>query len=273
MASIVVLGKSGQVAKALAEVLPHATFLGRTEFDLAEKLDLTKLGKPEVIINAAAYTAVDKAESEPQICNRINAEAVAEIAAYCAANNITLVHYSTDYVFNGKGDKSFTEDDTANLFPLNTYGASKLTAEKAIAASGCKYYILRTSWVYSHESANFVKTMLRLGAERPELKIVADQIGSPTSAEDIAVNTLKLLDKNAPQGIYHFVPDEQISWADFAKMIIPQVKIIPIPSSEYPTPAQRPHNSRLSNRKIKDLGIYFPKLEESLNKTLQKLKA
>ena len=271
MASIVVLGKSGQVAKALAEVLPGAKFMGRTEFDMAEKLDLTKLGKPDVIINAAAYTAVDKAESEPELCNRINHIAVAELAGYCAKNNITLVHYSTDYVFNGAGYEPFTEENTKDLFPLNTYGSTKLAGERAIATSGCKYYILRTSWVYSHEGANFVKTMLRLGAERTELKIVNDQIGSPTLAADIAENTLKLLGSNAPYGIYNFVPDAQLSWADFAHMIIPGTKIIPIPSSEYPTPAQRPLNSRLSNKKAREVGIYFPKLEESLNKTLCKL--
>jgi len=270
MANIVVIGKSGQVASALQAVYPTAKFLARDSLDLTNP-DFTKLGKPEIVINAAAYTGVDKAETEQELCNQINHLAVAALAKYCAENNITLVHYSTDYVFDGTGNQPFTEENTANLQPINTYGKSKLAAEKAIAQSECKYYILRTSWVYSHTGNNFVKTMLRL-ADKPELKVVNDQIGCPTYAPDIAANTKKLIDANLPIGIYHFTGEEQISWFDFAKMIIPQTNIISIPSSEYPLPAKRPLNSRLSVAKIKGLGVNFPSIRDSLQECLEKIR-
>lgn len=274
MAEYLVFGKNGQVANSLAAVLPNAEFIDSERVDLAITKNIipflkTRV-KPRFIINSAAYTAVDKAEAEPELCNKINHLAVAEMAKYAAENNIILVHYSTDYVFDGSGNQPFTEDNIANLQPLNIYGKSKLAAEQAIIKSGCKYYILRTSWVYSAVGNNFVKTMLRL-ASKPELKIVNDQIGCPTYAEDIAVNTLKLL-RIAPEfGIYHFTGSEQISWFDFAKMIIPAANIMAIPTAEYPTPAKRPLNSRLNTNKIENIGICFPKISESLNKCLCKL--
>lgn len=273
MAKIAVIGKTGQVARALLELLPDSKFYGREEIDLADP-DFGIIGKPDIIINAAAYTAVDKAESEPELADKVNHLAVAALAEYCAAHNITLVHYSTDYVFDGSGTEPFTEDNTQNLSPLNVYGRTKLAGELAIITSGCKYYILRTSWVYSHEGNNFVKTMLRLSGERSELKIVADQVGSPTSAADIAENTLTLLEKNPPYGIYHFVPDKQLNWYEFAKLILSgkNINLLPITSAEYPVPAKRPLNSRLANSKIKNIGMKFPDFEVSLNRTLCRIK-
>jgi len=270
MANIAVIGKRGQVASALQAVYSSAKFFGREELDLANP-DFARLGKPDVIINSGAYTAVDKAETEQELCNQINHLAVAALAEYCAENNITLVHYSTDYVFDGTGNQPFTEDNTINLAPINVYGKSKLAAERAIAQSGCKHYILRTSWVYSFTGNNFVKTMLRL-ADKPELKVVNDQIGCPTYAPDIAAYTKKLLEANPPSGIYHFTGSEQISWFDFAKMIIPQTNVLPIPSSEYPLPAKRPLNSRLDTTKIKALGINFRQVSAALQDCLDKIR-
>lgn len=269
MSRIAVIGKTGQVGRALADELPDSRFYGREEIDLTNP-DFSIIGKPDIIINAAAYTAVDKAESEAELCDQVNNQAVARLAEYCATNNITLVHYSTDYVFDGSGTAPFTEDNTQNLHPLNVYGKSKLAGERAIINSGCKYYILRTSWVYSNTGANFVKTMRRLAAERPEIKVVADQVGSPSYAPDIAANTLKFLEQAPTFGIYHFVPEEQVSWYDFARLILAgnPIKITPITTAEYPLPAKRPLNSRLFCGKLRNVGISFPKISDSLSKTL-----
>jgi len=258
---ILVFGKNGQVATALSKILPEATFLGS---DVANFLDPDSVLKaldqynPEVVINAAAYTQVDKAESEQKAAMTINAETPGAIAKWCKSHNALLIHYSTDYVFDGTGEKPWLETDEPN--PVNFYGLSKWEGEKAIQASGCKHYIFRVSWVYSPWGNNFKKTILRLAQEREELKIVADQWGSPTRAEDIASETKKVVEKylngKAPEwGLYHWRFSDYTTWHQFALDIVNEAKnagaalkvqnILPISTEAFPTPAKRPKNSRL----------------------------
>lgn len=258
---ILVFGKNGQVATALREVLPDATFLGSEVANFLSPEAVVKAletHKPEVVINAAAYTQVDKAETERDAAITINATTPGAIAKWCKSHNALLVHYSTDYVFDGTGDKPWLETDTPN--PQNYYGLSKWEGEKAIQASGCKHYIFRVSWVYSPWGANFKKTILRLAQEREELKIVADQWGSPTKAEDIAAATREVVTKylsGKPSefGLYHWRFSEYTTWHQFAMSIVEEAKtagvaikaksILPIPTEAFPTPAKRPKNSRL----------------------------
>lgn len=284
--NILLFGKNGQVGSNIAKILQNDSdlnlyALGSSELDFS---DLKKLQdflqnlatkfRPDFIINAAAYTNVDKAESEAELAGSINHLAVAEIAKYCAAHKIWLVHYSTDYVFDGSGSLPFREENTQNLNPLNIYGKTKLAGERAIIASGCNYIILRTSWVFAETGKNFVNTIKKLALEKEELRIINDQIGAPTDAKYIAKNTIAIIQlisaaKNVPVGIYHLTGDEQMSWYDFAVKIIDDLKksgtaivtkkIIPIPTSNYPTPAKRPLNSRLDLTKIKELLGEFTK--------------
>jgi dTDP-4-dehydrorhamnose reductase len=274
--NIVVLGSSGQVASALKNVLPNAKFLGRAELDLTNpNFAALDIYKPTIIINTAAYTAVDKAESEQELCNQINHLAVAELASYCKKTGTLLVQFSTDYVFDGNGTEPFTEDNTDSLNPVNFYGKTKLDGERVIIATGCDYLILRTSWVYYHTGTNFLKTMLRLAETKTELSVVNDQTGSPTYAADIAENTKKLLDLNIKNQIINFVPDEQVTWFDFANLIFKtagkNILVNPIPTSAYPTPAKRPHNSRLNTAKLKSYKIYFPHLQDSVTRCINKI--
>jgi dTDP-4-dehydrorhamnose reductase len=287
--NILVIGKNGQVASAFCDIskkYPNYNFYftSRNELDLSKPdIVFNKLNEldfsADIIINTAAYTAVDKAEEEKEAANNINNLAVAEIAKFCAKNNILLVHYSTDYIFDGSGNEGFLEDNTANLNPLNYYGKTKLDGENAIKNSGCNYLIIRTSWIYSHIGNNFVKTILKSMQEREVLQIVDDQIGSPTYAPDIAEATIKLIERLAPNNIkeiFNIVPAEQISWYEFALKIqksalekgynLTTKEIKPIASKEYKTPAKRPKNSRLSNKKLNDLGIELPDIKTSLNK-------
>ncbi len=295
MKKILLIGKGGQLSENLIELLmADESFeflaLGHDELDLNRPHDvlkkLTSLNlRPDVIINAAAYTAVDAAEDEREMCNNINNVSVAELAKFAAQNNSLLVHYSTDYVFNGSGDKPFTESDTQNLQPVNYYGETKLAGERAVTQSGCKHLILRTSWVYNHTGKNFVLTMLKLAAERDELKVVSDQIGSPTYAYDMANLTLQLLKKyNGQQGIYHFVPQQQISWYDFTNAILAEAtshgfpvkvkNVVPLTTAQYPTKAARPLNSRLSTALLQQhFGLQFPPLQQSLTACLKRIKA
>jgi dTDP-4-dehydrorhamnose reductase len=219
---------------------------------------------PRIIVNPAAYTAVDRAESEPDLARAVNAVAPGVLAEEAARLGALLVHYSTDYVFNGNGVTPWREDD--DCAPLNVYGATKLAGERAIQASGCRHLIFRTSWVYGMRGSNFLLTMRRLMRERPELKIVADQIGAPTWCRDLAEATAQVLsqigspmlgaDKAEPWGVYHMTNAGETSWHGFAQAIQaldsldPAARLVPIPSSEYPTPAQRPLNSRLDNDKL-----------------------
>lgn len=218
---------------------------------------------PNIIINPAAYTAVDKAESEPELAHAVNAVAPGILAEEAARLGALLVHYSTDYVFNGSGSTPWKEDDACD--PLNVYGATKLAGERAIQAAGCRHLIFRTSWVYGARGSNFLLTMRRLMRERPELKIVADQVGAPTWCRDLAEATALVLgqvaasanwlDEGAPWGVYHMTNAGEASWHGFAGAIQTHdgagARLLPIPSSDYPTPARRPLNSRLNNDKLK----------------------
>jgi dTDP-4-dehydrorhamnose reductase len=220
--------------------------------------------KPDVIVNAAAHTAVDKAESEPELAKTINALASDVMAQGALACGAWLIHYSTDYVFDGSGDKPWQEADATG--PLGVYGATKLEGEQRILQSGCQHIILRTSWVYAAKGNNFAKTMLRLAQERDSLNVINDQVGAPTGAELIADVTAHIIrtarQKPEVSGVYHLVAAGETSWFDFAKLVLETAvkagKVLkvqpeavqPIPTSAYPTPAKRPHNSRLNTSKL-----------------------
>ena len=253
--TILVFGKTGQVATELQHIGgPLVTALGRDQADLMDPdacAAAIRNAKPTVVINAAAWTAVDKAETEEPAAQIVNGDAPAAMAAACADLGIPLVHISTDYVFDGSGTDAFKPDNPTA--PLGAYGRTKLAGENAVRDAGCPYAILRTSWVFSAHGANFVKTMLRLGAERDSLSIVADQIGGPTSARAIAEACLKIADQllSFPDksGTYHFSGAPDVSWADFARAIFERsginCNVTDIPTSDYPTPAERPLNSRM----------------------------
>ena len=240
--------------------------------------------KPDVVVNAAAYTAVDKAESEPELAKLINAKAPGLLAEEMHKLGGWLVHYSTDYVFNGSGQRPWQEDDIAE--PLNVYGASKLAGEQAIQTSGCKHLIFRTSWVYGSRGNNFAKTMLRLAAERESLNVIADQIGAPTGTEllaDVTVHALRqTMTRPELGGLYHLTAAGETSWFDYAGYVIEQARqqglplkvkhINPIPSKDYPTPARRPLNSRLTMNKLEQaLGMTMPPWQQGVNRMLHEL--
>ncbi len=285
---ILVFGRDGQVGRALQVCLKDlkvpSVFLGRTDCDLTGESSIVEVlnrYQPQVIINAAAYTAIDKAENlgEREIAFAINAKAPAVMARYIAnvAHGV-LVHYSTDYVFaDTKQDAYFEIDPVGPLEGLNVYGQSKLAGEQAIeeafnlihdsdhvnyADKFSRYFILRTSWVYG-DGGNFIRTMLRLAAERDQLKVVADQVGAPTSAQWLAEIGLQIAGSRVESGIYHTVPDGETSWhglavfaietaASFGESIkVRSENILPIPATGYPVPVKRPYNSRLSNAKLK----------------------
>ncbi|TKW65327.1 MAG: dTDP-4-dehydrorhamnose reductase [Paracoccus denitrificans] len=283
MEGLLVFGKTGQVAQELARIAPDACFAGRDQADLTDPsacAALIRSHKPHAVINAAAYTAVDKAESDVETARLVNAKAPAAMSRACADLDIPFVHISTDYVFDGSGNQPRAED--AETGPLGVYGQTKLEGEDAIVAAGGRYAILRTSWVFSAHGNNFVKTMRRLGAERDRLTIVADQIGGPTAAADIAAAALDMADAIArdPEkgGIYHFSGAPDVSWADFAREIFDQSGLSPevadIPTSDYPTPARRPLNSRLHCAAIShNFGIERPDWRHSLAHVIKELDA
>ena len=263
MKSILVIGKNGQVGSELSHALRangDITALGRAELDLTNPdaiRAIIRAAKPDVIVNAAAYTAVDKAESEPELAMQVNAIAPGIMAEEALRLGALLVHYSTDYVFDGAKPAAYIESDIPN--PLNVYGRTKLAGEQAIQATGAAHYILRTSWVYAAEGANFLNTILRLARERPELRIVDDQLGAPTSAQAIADMTAQLICRlNGPQpkyGVYHLTAAGAVTWFGFAQAILDEAKkvpgikaprLIPIITAEYPSPARRPANSQLN---------------------------
>ncbi len=286
---LLVFGASGQVATCLREEADDrcdVVCLGRPDGDLCRPetaQEAITAHRPDLVINAAAYTGVDKAESEEAAAFELNAEGPRRLAVACKANAIPLIHYSTDYVFDGTKQTPYTENDPTT--PLGVYGRSKLAGEQAITAETCDHIILRTAWVYSPHGSNFVKTMLRLGNERDQLRIVSDQVGNPTSATDIAVATLQiaaqLLDGNAARGVYNLTGSGEASWHEFALAIFsagaaqgrktPTVEAIP--SSEYPTPAKRPANSRLDGSKLREsFGVVLPHWSDGLERCLDRLK-
>ena len=281
MNGLLVFGKTGQVARELARLVPEARFLGRDQADLTDPdacLQAIRDSGCHAVINAAAHTAVDRAESEPDLARLINAEAPAAMARAAAELRLPFVHISTDYVFDGSGDQPRIESDPTG--PLGVYGATKLAGEQGIAATGGQWAVLRTSWVFSAHGANFVKTMLRLGAEREELRVVADQHGGPTPAADIAAACLNMAQRMRADpsrgGIYHFSGAADTNWAGFAREIMAQAglacRITDIASSDYPTPARRPMNSRLDCAAIRrDFGITRPDWRTGLAQVLLEL--
>ncbi|TJZ87377.1 dTDP-4-dehydrorhamnose reductase [Paracoccus hibiscisoli] len=283
MQGLLVFGRTGQVARELAALAPEATFLGRDGADLTDPAACAgalREARPRAVINAAAYTAVDRAETDPDTARLVNADAPTAMAQACAELGIPVLHISTDYVFDGSGDQARAED--APTAPLGVYGATKLAGEQGVAAAGGRWAVMRTSWVFSAHGANFVKTMLRLGADRDRLTVVADQIGGPTPAADIAAACLRMirLMRDRPDttgGIYHFAGAPDASWADFAREIMAQAslgaQVADIPSSDYPTPAARPLNSRLDCGRIaRDFGIARPDWRAGLARVLDQLK-
>ena len=289
---ILLLGKNGQVGWELQRslsVLGEVVALDRqgAEGLCGDLSDLTGLAQtvrsvqPQVIVNAAAHTAVDKAESEPELANTVNAQAPGVLAREAAALNAWLVHYSTDYVFDGSGTSPWKESDA--VAPLSVYGRTKLEGEQAIAASGCHHLIFRTSWVYGARGGNFAKTMLRLAIEREQLKVIDDQIGAPTGADLLADVTAHALRHKelASSGLYHVAAAGETSWHGYARFVLQQAQtagrtlkagpeqVLPIPTSAYPTPAQRPHNSRLDSTRLRNtFGLTLPHWQDGVVRLL-----
>ena len=271
---ILLFGKGGQVGWELQRSLAplgKLVALGTDSQDLCgDFTDLDGIAEtvrsvqPDIIVNAAAYTAVDKAESESDLCRKINAMAPAILAREAKSCGSWLIHYSTDYVFDGSGDKPWLETDATG--PLCVYGASKLEGERLIQQSGCRHIILRTSWVYGARGNNFAKTMLRLAQERDSLNVIDDQVGSPTGAELLADVTAHVIRTARQQpdvsGIYHLVAAGETSWHRYAGFVLEHARhaglaitvapsdIHPVPTSAFPTPAKRPHNSRMNTTKL-----------------------
>jgi dTDP-4-dehydrorhamnose reductase len=277
---ILVFGHTGQVASELNNSIGVKT-IGRDEADLSAPNSCKKCiqhFQPKAVINAAAYTAVDRAEEEEALAFVINADAPAVMAQTCAEQKIPFVHISTDYVFNGKGDSAWKPNQPTD--PQNAYGRSKLAGELGVRSSGAVHAILRTSWVVSAHGANFIKTMLKLSESRDELSVVCDQIGAPTPARDIAFACLKIASdlQSAPEksGTYHFCGKPFASWHEFASEIFElsgrNVKLKSIPTSDYPTPANRPLNSRLDCQSVTDVfGITQPSWHTELRSILDEL--
>ena len=285
---IAVTGRSGQVVSAMSERASHGielVTLGRPKFDLADAGTVgpaIAAAAPDLIVSAAAYTAVDKAESEPDLARAVNGVAPGLIGEAAAALGIPVIHLSTDYVFAGDKPAPYVETDMTG--PATTYGRTKLEGEERLAAATDNHLILRTAWVYSPFGGNFVKTMLRLAATRDEVRVVADQRGCPTSALDIAdaIFSLapRLSDGEAPRGVFHLVGSGETDWASFAAAIFeessalggPSARVVPITTAEYPTPAHRPANSRLSTGKLHtSYGLALPQWRASLRETVGRL--
>lgn len=287
---VLVFGNDGQVSRALAAIWPEAVCVPRDECDFEAGDDAIRTTldrhRPGLVINPAAYTAVDKAESERDRAARVNAQAPGAIAEWCARHGASLIHYSTDYVYNGVGEAPHSETDATG--PLNFYGATKLAGERAVVASGCHHVILRTSWVYFEIGANFVLTMLCLGRERESLRVVDDQIGAPTYASDLAAATATIAGHPTfvagRSGIYNLANSGLTSWHGFATAVFEEWRTLggrdlkvreiePIPSEAYPTPARRPLNSRLDMARIRaDYGIEMRHWRSALLACLSKLK-
>jgi dTDP-4-dehydrorhamnose reductase len=295
---ILLLGKNGQVGwelqrslAALGEVVsldrhsaPHCGDLSRPEALAQTVRDV----RPDVIVNAAAHTAVDKAESEPDLARTLNATAPAALAQAAAEVGAWLVHYSTDYVFNGEGQSPWQEGDATG--PLGVYGQTKLEGEQGIAASGCKHLIFRTSWVYAARGGNFAKTMLRLARERERLTVIDDQHGAPTGADliaDVSAHAIRQAlstQDNSLSGIYHLVASGETSWHGYASHVIAQARriqaetdykvteIAPVPTSAFPTPARRPLNSRLNTQRLQTrFGLTLPDWQQGVDRMLAEI--
>lgn len=289
---IAVTGKHGQVARALAEAGPllgvEVRPLGSPEFDLAvpETVEpVLKAAAPDIVVNAAAYTAVDQAEKEPDVANSINGKGAGVVAEAARALAVPIIHLSTDYVFDGAKSGAYVEDDP--VAPVSAYGASKLAGEQAVAAATGDHVMLRTAWVYAPYGKNFVRTMLALAESRDDVRVVADQHGCPTFASDIAVaiiaiaqNVLRYPSDSRLRGIFHLAGTGETNWAEFAAAIfafladkgLRTAVLTLITSADYPTPARRPSNSRLDCSKLARVyGIELPPWRESLCVCLERL--
>ncbi|KQM79028.1 NAD(P)-dependent oxidoreductase [Pedobacter sp. Leaf216] len=285
MSKILVIGAGGQLGQCLKTVaerrgITEIVFPAEQDANILDESGLHKLlavVKPGFVINCAAYTAVDKAEDETELAKAINETGAAYLASACLANGVTLVHVSTDFVFEGNTFKLLREDDEAK--PINVYGLTKLDGELAVAAKLPNHFIIRTSWLYSEYANNFVKTMLKLGADRDELNIIADQVGTPTYAIDLANAIFAIIDSSSTAyGVYHYSNEGVTSWFDFAKAIFDisetMVKVNPIPGSDYPTKAIRPAFSVMDKSKIKStFNLEIPYWRTSLVECISKIKA
>ncbi|MFW9077819.1 dTDP-4-dehydrorhamnose reductase [Pseudomonas sp. P2757] len=292
---ILLLGKNGQVGWELQRSLAPLGELIALDRHAVDGLcgDLSDLDalratirqiKPDVIVNAAAYTAVDKAESETELASRVNGDASQLMAEEAATLGAWLIHYSTDYVFSGQGSAPWQETDA--VAPVNHYGVSKLAGEQAISASGCKHLIFRTSWVYGARGNNFAKTMLRLATDRDTLNVITDQIGAPTGA-DLIADVTALAVRQAMQrpelsGLYHLAASGEVSWHGYASHVIAfaqdngeqlAVKTVsPIDTTAYPTPARRPLNSRLNTQKLRDnFSLHLPDWQSGVTRMLREV--
>jgi dTDP-4-dehydrorhamnose reductase len=291
--SILVIGARGQVGwellrtlAPLGRVVSADRHGGDLVVDLADTASIVERLAPvraKLIVNAAAYTAVDKAESEAQLAQRINADALAELGRLASADGVPVLHYSTDFVFDGNAKRPYREDDAPG--PLNVYGETKLAGEQALAASGAAHLVFRTAWVYGGRGSNFMLTMQRLAAEREELRVVDDQVGSPTWSRMLAEATAQIagrllsgaLDAAEVSGTYHMTAGGSTSWYGFARAILDagdaKCRLTPIPSAGYPTPARRPAYSVLDNGKLQQrFGIRLPNWQDSLEQCLQGLR-
>ena len=289
---IVLLGAQGQLGWELQRSLAplgelHA--LDRRHADLSQPEQLVRTVRalhPDVVVNAAAHTAVDQAESEPEVAHTVNAAAPAALAQLAAELGAWLVHYSTDYVFDGRGTRPWQELDATG--PRNVYGRSKLAGEQAITTSGCQHLIFRTSWVYAARGGNFAKTMLRLAQERERLTVIDDQHGAPTGADliaDVSAHALRTATARPElAGLYHLVAAGETSWHGYAQHAIAHARalrptlgwrvqeIAPVPTSAFPTPAQRPHNSRLDTRKLQQaFGLTLPPWQHGVDRLLAEI--
>ena len=277
--SVLVFGKTGQVAQALQRLAPDATYLGREAADLTDPAACARAiadHRPSAVINAAAFTAVDRAETEEALATTINGQAPTAMAEACASLGIPFVHISTDYVFDGAGDAPFAPD--APTGPLGAYGRSKQVGEAGVVASGATYAILRTSWVFSGDGANFVKTMLRLAESRNQLTVVADQTGGPTPAGAIAAACLTmaaaLTADPSKRGIYHFSGCPDTTWAGFARRIFDlaglSVTVEDVTTEAFGAPAPRPRNSRLDCQSTEErFGIGRPDWQDAVRAILR----
>jgi dTDP-4-dehydrorhamnose reductase len=290
---ILLIGADGQVGWELRRALaPLGRIIAASldgargpRVDLSDRRSLLALvqeSEPHAVVNAAAYTAVDKAESEPELAHRINAEAPGMLGSLIRERGVPVLHYSTDFVFSGNSGRPYREDDEPG--PLNVYGETKLGGERSLLASGANAIVLRTSWVYGVRGSNFLLTMLRLFGEKEELRIVDDQIGAPTWSRMLAEVTAQILyrvlggdlDAERVKGVYHATNGGEISWYDFARTILEvsgrRCNLLPIPTSEYPAPAKRPAYSVLDNAKLREtFGLTMPDWESSLRQCLEDL--
>ncbi|GMR05798.1 MAG: dTDP-4-dehydrorhamnose reductase [Gammaproteobacteria bacterium] len=287
---ILLFGRDGQLGTHLNESLADVAGVEQLSGYGIDDLDLSSLDslvevindeKPNLIINAAAYTAVDKAESEVELAAKVNAEAPSVMAKVATTLNAGMIHYSTDYVFDGTATEPYSEDDPPN--PESVYGSTKLDGENVVLVHCKNSLVLRTSWVYSMHGQNFLRTMLRLAAERDELKIVGDQIGAPTTTRALTNATLKLVQyfmlhngfSETVSGVYHMTCSGETSWSGFARAIIARsefsdTRVFDIPTADYPTPAKRPAYSVLSNKKLFDsFGIRLPDWETALSECMK----